>query len=484
MAIIGNAMIAILAQFTGILFTLLGTRVLEQEALGNILIGMGVLMLASTLSSLGFPGSIPHFVTINLVKDDERAISHLLRASITILLPVCIVIASIISHNSELIAQHIYSEPSISPVLGWIAWGIPFLVLSTIFTAVLRGMNCTVRAAFIDSVLWKGVPLVFLVVLALIGAEDEMLVVQGVAITPVVMALVGFYYVATLIRKEKIFCLPMFDYEQMSYTFNSWITSIANLLRTRGDMILLGLFLSNAEVAIFAVGATLSAILLISTNIVAPAYRPMATRFIAEGRGFDLVAYHKKIVRLNLVVIGPTSVLLLFFATPIVQMLFGREYVASATVLQIMLLGIVPRAFMGPVNTTLLAFGLPNVVRRIDVATTLIFMILLVLLVPLAGLAGAALAFGGAGFIQHVWKNIEVRKHIHIPWIPSPSVIPFVSLLLIIGFAAQHISVTLLPTTFGWLIVLPIFLFLSLVSAFLVKQITSAEAKQIINLLG
>jgi len=484
-AIMGNAMMVLLARIAGIIFTLLGTKILEQQELGNILIGMGILMLASTISSLGFPGSVPHFVTVRLLEDDKRALSSMLYAAIVILLPISILVAFITYYNAEIIAINFYNEPSVTPVLIWMAWGVPFLVLSKVFTAALRGMNSTVHAAFIEGVLWRAVPLILLLSVAIFGIENYILIAQGVAITPVLMVAIGLFYLLPLLRNISFVCMPpLVDSELFSYTINSWITSLATLLRTRGDLILVGVFLSSAEVAVFAVGVTLVMIMQITNNIVSPAYRPMATRLIAEGNFETLIRYHKKIVRLNLLIVGPISVFLLFFAKPFVTTLFGADYAESAMVLQIGLLGVLPRAFMGPVNPTLLALGVAGIIRRIDVATTLIFILLISIFAPYANLVGAALAFSVTGFFQHVWKNIEVRKYIHVPWIPSPSIVPFISLLFVLAFAAQYLSETQLSLAYGWLIVLPIFLLLSLIFAFLVKQITVDEAKHIINLLG
>lgn len=480
-AITGNAIMVLVARVTGILFTLLGARLLDQQGLGNILIGTGVLLLASTLAGLGFPGSVPHFVTVCLVKDDERALSSLFHAAIVILVPVSVAIAYCISSYAEFIATYLYSDPSITPILTWMAWGIPFLALSKIFTAALRGMNRTILAAFIDDVLWRALPLTLLLVIAILGIKNDMLIAQSVAMTPVLIAAIGLFYIAPMLRNISFFRLPVVDRELLSYTINSWITSLATLLRSRGDLILLGIFLSSAEVAVYSVGATLVMILQINTNIVNPAYRPMATRLITEGKSGNLISYHKRIVRLNLVIVGPISVFLLFFSEPFVTMLFGAKYASSATVLQIMLLGVVPRAFMGPVNPALLSLGLANVVRRIDVATTFWFIISLIVLTPLAGIVGAALAFGGTGIFQHGWKNIEVRKHIQIPWIANCGILPFFALLMVSGGLLQVLS-TNLPS-FGWLIIAPVFAAVSLVAAFVTNQITGSEAAQIVNLL-
>ncbi len=482
LAILGNGIMAVLSRCAGILFTFVGASVFEQEILGYVLMGVGLMMLASTLVSMGFPGSIPHFMTVGLVRKDNMYVYSPLRVGTSIVVAVGIIVASLLYFFSIPIATNLYNEPAAAQYFSWAAIGVPLLALSKLLTGALRGMDRTVVAAFIDSVLWRSFHLIIILGTLLFDYGSEGTII-GIAITPYLMVAVGVYYIREFLNQKFRNARLKLSKEVFSYTLNSWVTSVLTLLRSRGDIILMGFFVGSSKVAIFAVGATLASILLTTVNIIGPAYRPLATQLLEENRISELISYYIRIVRLNAVLIVPLAVYMALFAEPLVIHLFGLEYLESALVLKILLLGLLPRVIMGPVNPTLLALGLPDVVRRIDVMTTILFVLSLIAMASIWGIVGAAWAFGGAGLLQHALKNLVVRRYVPIPWVPNEGLFTFFGLVVLIGGASRVVEVLVLQQSNGWLIVMVPFFALVFVSAFITKQVSYIELNQILSLI-
>ena len=482
LAILGNGVMTVLAQGAGILFTFIGAKIFAQDVFGLLLMGVGMLMFASTLAGMGFPGSIPHFMTVGLVRQDKLFLNQIMRTGTIVVIFTGVIIGGLLYVFASPIADRLYNKPAVASIFTWAAFGVPFLAFSKVMTSALRGMDRVVLATFIDLVLWRVLHLSVLLGAILFGYGVEGTIL-GIAVTPLIMVALGLNYTWSFMGKATGLGRPSMSRETLTYTANSWITSIAMLLRNRGDVVLLGFFLSSSQIAAFAVGGTLAAIPLTFVNIIGPAYRPVATRLLQEKRVSELLGYHARIVRLNLVVIAPVAIFLFLFAEPIMTTLFGQVYQNSALVLQILLIGALLQAVMGPVNPTLLALGLAGPVRRIDVSSSVLFIVFIIVLAPLLGLPGAALALGGTKLFQHALKNLEVRRHLSIPWIPNPGVLPFFALILLIGGILRFLELVMLPEATGWLVVFMPFLSFAFASAFLTKQISLTDLSQVFSLL-
>lgn len=456
-SLLGNSFVSLLTRVAGSIFTFVAAANIEQTELGYLFLGLGVLSFCSTLAAFGTPGSLNHFTTVFLCDSRTRQLSTLITSSLRLVVVSGLLMGFFLYLFSGAIATKAYGTPEAQVFISLAAIGVPGFALTMLLTGVLRGLQETAFALFIETTVWRLSHLLLLTMVLLIGLKTQHLML-GMMLVPLLM--LG-WSLASLRRRAIIRGLTEgFNLNRrfLVYSVNSWVTGIANTVNSRADTILLGVFVTANEIAVFVVAATLGSLLLLSANIIAPAFRPVAARLIREGNSSEFIYLYKTIIRFNILIIAPLSIYLALFSTDIVVTLFGEGYAQASNLLSILILGILPGVLMGPANPALLAMGREEVVRNIDIATSLLFLLLFTILAHSFGLFGAACAVATYGVIQHGLKNYVVRRFYRIPWSPSWNISLFLVVASIMGGLFYLVATTIIPwPDFAWALLFPFY---------------------------
>ena len=123
--------------------------------------------------------------------------------------------------------------------------------------------------------------------------------------------------------------------------------------------------------------------------------------------------FASRAMKLSLVICIPLASSLIFYSKQAL-LLFGPDYVAASSSLEILLLSMVPVAFLTGVNTLANAYGKYKEVLIIGIASNIPSALLYFVLVPISSINGAAISFTAGstiGFIVSVYiaKKFEMR---------------------------------------------------------------------------
>jgi O-antigen/teichoic acid export membrane protein len=210
--------------------------------------------------------------------------------------------------------------------------------------------------------------------------------------------------------------------EQLRYCVPSGTASVLSTLNRNLGSLVVARGLGAVAFAQYTIARFGEPILLTLRNSVSAVVLPEMVRRDRDSRGDPLALWRRATV-LNTILLFPVIVIVLRYALPLVQAVFGRSYAPAALVLQIYMVAVVRECFdFAPALRALNCTG-PLVAS--NVASIVACAILLAVLVPLGGLAGAMTAVVLATFVDGIWLAGSTMRHYGVrlgELIPWPSI--------------------------------------------------------------
>ena len=206
---------------------------------------------------------------------------------------------------------------------------------------------------------------------------------------------IGVGMLATLMAPMRLRLDPHLGRALLGFGMRSYWGSMLNMLNSRFDFFLIGLFLSPADLGLFSVAIYVAELLWKLPESVSIVLQPRLAQLPeAEARQFT-----PRVLRLLMPPLLLSTLLLALLSVPIMRLLFGAFFVASGPVLLILLPGFLANAVCRVLASDLLARGYP---LKYSASSALAFFTMVSLdlwLIPRFGIRGAALAATIAYFL-------------------------------------------------------------------------------------
>ena len=190
----------------------------------------------------------------------------------------------------------------------------------------------------------------------------------------------------------------------------SWGLSIASLLQTRSDTIILGGYLNPAAVGVYSVGGEVGS--LPTSELMEPISRVLYAGFSSARRtGGGVASAYIRAISLLVLLTLPASAGLALIARPMMHLVFGSRWDAAVPLVQLF-------AFIGMFRTSgavsavlLTAEGLVARAFRVEVVSAVLRVALLLALVPHFGLLGAAGAVAVIALVEEAFYLVITFRH-------------------------------------------------------------------------
>ena len=271
----------------------------------------------------------------------------------------------------------------------------PVLSLIAIQAGVLQGLHHAFASQIGQLALRPGIAL-FLVFLALLLVPAFSLQMAYVTqIMAALLALAGSFLIYRYLAPTELSnVVPQYeDRKWRSAILPFALIAFANTFTAEIGILILGAYGNEVNAGALRVatsGAQLLSFPLFINNMI---LSPQAAQMFKAGQIEALALRSRKFARLTFLVSAFAGVPLILFATPILAVTFGPEYVSVATrPLQILALGHLVNVSVGPAGMLLSMSGHEEFALRGQVITLLVVVILAIILAPLYGATGAAIA--------------------------------------------------------------------------------------------
>ena len=217
-----------------------------------------------------------------------------------------------------------------------------------------------------------------------------------------------------LIKKFMIFGMPVM------------LTLLGGTIIGYIDTLILTFFRTLSEVGVYNAILPTALVLHIFGLAIANVLFPMVSELHERKLKEKLVNGLKKILKYSFFLILPIGLILLIFPKLFLNLFFGKEYLAGALAMQILVIGAILYAVAAITSVVISGLGHPKKVTKIVLFAALVNIIGNFILIPFFGINGAAIATFLSYLIILILTSLSLSKLIdlNIPW--KPWIITFI----------------------------------------------------------
>lgn len=366
----------------------IAARYLERADFGTVSIGVAALSLLSGVLLLGMKqGIVRHVPRV----DSTREHRGYLVSAYQITLIAVGVVAGLLFFLSEPIAVGVFATANLTPIFQVVAIGLPFSTLLSLSIGVVRAEGLTAPKVFVQNFVMPISRFLFIIAGVALGVRAA-----GIMSAYALTYVTGFVVILYFVYKQSPLLSPS-SYESkhtklIMFSLPLMFSSLLSQLLARADTLLIGVFRSSAAAGDYDIAYTLARLMFMILLSFGYLFLPIFSEYGSEGKLNRARSFYKTITKWIFFGTLPLFFAMFLFPKFVIQFGFGSEYVDGTLALQIVALGFVFHALLGPNNHALTAFGYTKFILATDIVATGSNILLNLFLIPRFGIEGAAFA--------------------------------------------------------------------------------------------
>lgn len=424
------------------LIALLLARWLGVDGYGLYVLAVSAASIFTGLSLLGLDRAMIRYVAIMARRRDRAGLLGTIKLGLVVSTAGGIVLGAVLFLAAAPVAENLFDEPELAPLLELMAVVVPFLTISSVLVGVAQGFKRMDYTALAENVIQTLVRLSLLGVLAALDVLDvfEALVVFGVADVAATITLV------VLLRRDWLSkhddpdrIRARYDTrEVMAFAFPLWLSGILRKFRNNIETFLLGTMSVVSAVGIYSVVNKINLVGHVSYLAILGGVRPTLAGLHDSGDRFALANVYATATRWTLAVNLPFFLVITLFPEQLLGV-FGDDFRSGATALILLALAELVNAATGVCQSMIDMTGHTTV----KLINSFLWMVLAVvasfLLIPEYGLLGAAIATLIAISVVNVLSIVQVWYLEKLNPFDRRSIKPFAAALVALaaGLAAR-----------------------------------------------
>ncbi len=381
---------ALVSQAVEYVYRFVLARGLGVDGFGTFSQARSVLLLIIVFASLGLGPGVKRFIALRREGSEggeaRRAIQDGTRLTV-----VAALLGGLLMYFIAEPLAAAYRNPALLVPLQILAFAAPLCVVLEFVTRVgegVRSFRATVTARQIMEPVLRVSATVALVLLGF-GLPSVMRAYVGSEIVAVVTAILLVTRLPAL-RELGRGPSPSQVGPLLLFSIPLVVGGVLFDIAERIDILMIGLYLDEGYVGVYAAGAALSRSVLLLFASTMPVIVTLASEAVGRDRPEDIVLLRRTTTRWMLFFSVPIACGFFLYAEEAISLLFGREFAGAAATARLLIPAYVVSMLAGPLGVFINAFGkthwtLANVVLR-----TLLNVVLNLLLIPRFGIVGAA----------------------------------------------------------------------------------------------
>lgn len=375
----------------GLIILLLTRFLLTQEEYGLLVSALSVFAVAGLFTQLGWAKSAARYVT-EFQENEPGQVRHVVRTGLKYTLVTTVAVAVIFG----IFERELASLAGDSRLAPFMLVGVGFLVvrsLGTYFGRVLQGFNQIRWSASIRAVESVG-RVLFVVILVTLGF-GALGALVGYALSYALSAVLGCYVLYTRFYTAYPKAVEMkSDLAERirEYSIPLTATYAANVLDKKVDIILVGLFINPAAVALYALATQVVGFLQAPAASIGYSVSPTYGEQKASDQLSVASQLYQTTLRHTLLLYIPAAAGIVLVADPLIRYVIGTDYLGAVPVLQILGAYVVLMAINAITSDAIDFIGRAKMRAYAKGGTSVANFLLNVALIPTFGIVGAAAA--------------------------------------------------------------------------------------------
>ncbi|HEC17412.1 MAG TPA: hypothetical protein ENI99_12695 [Sedimenticola sp.] len=402
----------VIGSFGTLAFSILLARYLGADAAGVYYTAASAAFLIGMIAQFGMPGLVMRETAASFAggsKGYRVTLQRIQRVLMAGLLAGMVALVAL----SWAVAS-LYGRAELRPLL--MIWAFSNLAMAALAIAgqILRGAQSFHKSGFILFASVSLFNLAFLSAMAfgladLFGLKPLMAAMFAQIAAAVVAAALAIWWAKTTLAgmpRTMWNGVSMLNYRRIVGTGFSLLLNMLSTSTMRwADTLILAAFVLSSEVAVYNSAARVGAFVLFVAALMGTVAGPRMTSAFRNGRRGELGRTFAIATLAGTAIVLPIAIMAGFFAKSIMG-IFGPDFTAGAGVLQILVIGAIISALVGPYGELLIAAGKEVHVRNSAVAACIIGILMLFILTPIFGVCGTAAAMTISISTRNLWNLI------------------------------------------------------------------------------
>ncbi len=417
----------ILVALAGLISSALLARLLTPQALGTYFLAYSILNVGTSLGALGLTGTVVRLVAegmgLNLFGRVRRVIDVAL--GVGTLGALSVGLAYFLFGDD--LAKAVFNAPALAAITGLVAGWLVVSTLQSLLGETFRGFHDIRLASILGGQVGGGTTGV--ATLALVTASLLVLwLVNGQATLATVVLLAicsgaATTLVAGWLLHRRVTRLPPQTpdegrkadpkkvlREAISISWPLLIVTFIMMVRTNGDIWTLGAFLPQEDLALYGAANRLVSMVTMPMAIVTAVAPPLIAEMYSQGRREDLEHALRNTATLTGIPALLASMVCIFFAGPILGLVYGNYYREGAVVLALLSIGLLASVLAGSCGIVLSYTGHQKTQMVITIATSAATLIAMLATAGPYGIVGVAMSKTAGQVLQNGIVLLVVKQ--------------------------------------------------------------------------
>jgi len=391
-------------------------RRLGADAAGVYFIAFTVVTVAATIGRAGLDSAVLRYVAAHVSENEWIQALRIHRIALLIALCCSLVVSVLLYLLSPVLAVSAFGDDALITPLRICAVTVLPLSLSVLFSQSLLGVSRVRDSIIVLTILPTGIALVGIWAIGEKG--DAAAAIASYFGATVVALLFGVYAWRHSIRNDYPIAVGLDEIGQTAKLLVRsgvplLVGALLLLMIQMSGTLMLGIWSPNEEVSRYSIAwrtATLISFVLLAVNTIA---QPKFAELYAKKEFEALANTAHKATLLMTVFAAPIAAAFLLAPSPVMR-LFGPEFEAGSTSLQILAVGQFVNVAAGSVGVLLVMSGHDRDFRNVQIIVAIVVLLLNAWLIPEFGAVGAAAAGTSALIVQNllfayfVWTRLGI----------------------------------------------------------------------------
>ena len=399
----------ILVALAGLVSSALLARLLTPQALGTYFLAYSILSVGTSLGALGLTGTVVRLVAqgmgLNLFGRVRRVISVVL--SVGTLGALGVGLAYLLFGDD--LAEAVFDAPALAAITGLVAGWVMVGTLQDLLGETFRGFHDIRLASILGGQVGGGTTGVATLALLTASLFGLWLINGQATLATVVLLAICSGAVNTLVAgwllHRKVTRLPPQTLEEsrradtkkvlreaLSISLPMLIVILVVMVKTQGAVWTLGAFLPQGEVALYGAANRLVSVVTMPLAIVTAITPPLIAEMYSQGNREDLEHALRNTATLAGIPAFLASMVCIFFASPILGLVYGNYYREGAMVLALLSIGLFANVLSGSCGIVLAYTGHQKTLMVVTIAVSTATLIAMLATVEPYGIIGVAIS--------------------------------------------------------------------------------------------
>lgn len=397
----------ILVASAGLISSALLARLLTPGALGTYFLAYSILNVGTSLAALGLTGTVVRLVAqnmgLNLFGRVRRVISVVL--GVGALGSLGVGLAYLLF--GEDLARIVFDAPALAAITGLVAGWVMVSTMQSLLGETFRGFHDIRLASILGSQPGGGTTGVATVALLTASLLALWLVDGQATLATVVLLAICSGASSTLVAgwllRRKVARLPRQTPDEdrkadtkkvlgeaLSISLPLLIVTLVMMVKTQGAVWTIGAFLPQEQLALYGAANRLVSMVTMPLAIVTSITPPLIAEMYSQGNREDLQHVLRSTATLTGIPAFLASMACIFFASPILGLVYGNYYREGAVVLALLSIGTFVSVYVGSCGIVLAYTGHQKTLMTITIVTSTAMLIAMLAIVRPYGIVGMA----------------------------------------------------------------------------------------------